>query len=117
MPPIFEYRCPIGHWIEDFQTLENRADVIECECGLEAPRQISLPVIHTVETHFGARNTSCGEHVATDLEDPKTGKAPVISSLAEHERVMKERGVEEKPPSANALRAMKRRHTVSGRGA
>lgn len=105
--PIYLYRCPDGHETEDVSTIARRRASLACDCGKVATRVLTAPRVHTVETHFGARNTSCGEHYAEDLMDPKTGKVPVITSLAQHKRVMEERGVFEKPPSKDALAGLK----------
>lgn len=39
--PLYEYKCPRGHWFEDFNTIENRENKKCPDCGAKAKKLIS----------------------------------------------------------------------------
>jgi putative FmdB family regulatory protein len=105
--PLYEYMCPAGHGVTAVRKIDERNDPMVCGCGDEMERLLSLPTIHTVNTHLIGTNIGDGTgYFDSNLRDRKTGKIPYISDMGQKRKLLKERGLFE---YGNDLPAAKQR--------
>jgi putative FmdB family regulatory protein len=105
--PMYEYQCPAGHGMTAVRKIDERNDPMTCGCGKVMERAISLPTIHTINTHL--RGTNIGDGMGyfdSNLRDRRTGKVPYVTDLGTKRKLLKERGLFE---YGNELPAAKQR--------
>jgi hypothetical protein len=99
MYKVFDYECPDCGIFEVL--VKGYVREQNCECGKVAPKVISTPAIHNLETHLKGTNLldSHGGYFDHNLRDRKTGEAPYITSLEQKKKILKERGYTEVGPT------------------
>ncbi|HUT59106.1 MAG TPA: zinc ribbon domain-containing protein [Phycisphaerae bacterium] len=116
MIKIHDYQCQNGHIHEQIVYNDERATTCKT-CGAEAGRIISLPAIHTLETHFrGSRETNAhdGSYYDENLMKPHTNEPVLVKSMAHKRQLLKERGLYEKGESPARTKAQKKTVYVDG---
>lgn len=105
--PVYEYECGAGHGMSAVRKIVERDDPVTCGCGERMKRIVSMPTIHTVNTHL--RGTKLGDGMGyydSNLRDRRTGKVPYITSMDQKRKLLRERGLFE---YGNELSAAKQR--------
>jgi ribosomal protein S27AE len=94
-----DFECPKCGYI--FESLHEHDETIHCgPCGAVATKLFSAPVVQTIETHMrGTNMVSHGGYFDHALRDRKTGKYPFITSKAQKDRILKEKGFVEVGPT------------------
>lgn len=95
---IDDYECACGARFESITQPNGLRNTRNCRCGEIAHRIIGAPSVKTLETHLrGAEDSKIthGGYFDSNLRDLKTGKVPFITSVAQKNRILREKGLVE----------------------
>lgn len=118
MYKIYDYECDACGRLAPDTLVEGDVPQIACACGQPMTRIISMPAIHTIETHLrGQRETTGygGEYFDENLMGQDDTEPVRVKSLAHKKQLLKERGLYEKGEHPGRVKAHKRRkYSIGG---
>ena len=82
--PLYDYKCASGHIFEEMQSFSDEPTATCAECGSQATRQLSVPMV--LYKGSGFYTTDYGRNGSTRRNDSKSEKSESSTSSSNSER-------------------------------